>query len=71
MQKECDLQIVYGGGASEIVASLQFAKPVDIVGESEQYSLHDFGDALEGIPAAYAYNSRMYASSEVGMVKAV
>ena len=50
-------KVVWGGGASEIAASLavhEYAKEID---STEQYAVKAFADALEQIPMALAENS--------------
>ena len=62
-------KIVWGGGASEIAASLavhQYAKEID---STEQYAVNAFADALEQIPMALAENSGLNALKVLTQVK--
>ncbi len=52
-----DNRIVWGGGASEIAASIAVSEHADTIKTTEQYAVRAFGDALEQIPMALAENS--------------
>ena len=52
-----DNRIVYGGGASEIAASIAVRKAAENDSTVHQYSMRAFANALEGIPQALAANS--------------
>jgi T-complex protein 1 subunit epsilon len=63
-------RIVWGGGASEIAASLavhNYAKEIDT---TEQYAVRAFADALEQIPMALAENSGLNALKVLTTAKA-
>lgn len=50
-------QVVPGGGASELAASLYIQKKADKIETIDQYPIRGFADALEEIPLCLATNS--------------
>jgi T-complex protein 1 subunit epsilon len=54
-------RIVWGGGASEIAASLAVNNYANKINSTEQYAVRAFADALEQIPMALAENSGLNA----------
>jgi len=54
-------RIVWGGGASEIAASLAVQNYANKIDSTEQYAVRAFADALEQIPMALAENSGLNA----------
>ena len=50
-------KIVWGGGASEIAASLAVHNYANTIDSTEQYAVRAFADALEDIPMALAENA--------------
>lgn len=54
-------RIVWGGGASEIAASLAVQKRAQEIKSTEQYAVKAFADALEQIPMALAENTGLNA----------
>ena len=54
-------RIVWGGGASEIAASLAVHNFANSINNIEQYAVRAFADALEQIPMALAENSGLNA----------
>ena len=62
-------KIVWGGGASEIAASLAVQQYANEIDSTEQYAVKAFGDALEQIPMALAENSGLNALKVLTQVK--
>lgn len=63
-------QVVPGGGASEIAASIAVARAADALPTIEQHSMRAFADALEVIPTALAENSGLDPITAVTEVRA-
>ena len=62
-------KIVWGGGASEIAASLAVQEYANEIDSTEQYAVKAFADALEQIPMALAENSGLNALKVLTQVK--
>eukprot|EP01098_Paradermamoeba_levis_P015422 TRINITY_DN784_c0_g1_i1.p1 TRINITY_DN784_c0_g1~~TRINITY_DN784_c0_g1_i1.p1 ORF type:complete len:549 (-),score=159.19 TRINITY_DN784_c0_g1_i1:110-1537(-) len=62
-------QIIYGGGAAEISASLAVSQHADKVSTVEQYAIRAFADALDAIPMALAENSGLSPIQSLADVK--
>ena len=65
-----DNNIVYGGGAAEIAASLSVEEAADKVSSIEQYAMRAFAEALEAPPLALAENSGFSPIETVAAVRA-
>ena len=62
-------KIVWGGGASQISASIAVHDHASKIDSTEQYAVRAFGDALEQIPMALAENSGLNALKSLSMAK--
>lgn len=62
-------RIVWGGGASEIAASLAVHNFANSIDNTEQYAVRAFADALEQIPMALAENSGLNALKSLTSAK--
>jgi T-complex protein 1 subunit epsilon len=65
-----DNQVVYGGGAAEIAASIAVEAAADKVAGVEAYAYRAFAEALEAVPLALAENSGLPAIESLTEVKA-
>lgn len=63
-------RIVWGGGASEIAASIAVSNYANKIDTTEQYAVRAFADALEQIPMALAENSGLNALKSLSSAKA-
>lgn len=62
-------RIVWGGGASEIAASLAVHQKAQEIDSTEQYAVRAFADALEQIPMALAENTGLNALKVLSQAK--
>jgi T-complex protein 1 subunit epsilon len=65
-----DNRVVYGGGASEISASIAVSQAADKIATVEQYAMRAFADALDSIPLALAENAGLNAVETLSAIKA-
>jgi T-complex protein 1 subunit epsilon len=65
-----DNRIVYGGGASEISASIAVSQAADKIATVEQYAMRAFADALDSIPLALAENAGLSPVETLSAIKA-
>jgi T-complex protein 1 subunit epsilon len=65
-----DNRIVYGGGATEIAASIAVQAAADNIPTVEQYAVRAFADALDAVPTALAENSGLSPIATLTSVKA-
>lgn len=63
-------KIVWGGGASEIAASIAVHNHANKIDTTEQYAVRAFADALEQIPMALAENSGLHALKALSAARA-
>ena len=62
-------KIVWGGGASEIAASMAVQEHANHIDSTEQYAVRAFADALEQIPMALAENTGLNALKSLSKAK--
>jgi T-complex protein 1 subunit epsilon len=65
-----DNRIVYGGGASEISASIAVSQAADKIATVEQYAMRAFADALDSIPLALTENAGLNPVETLSAIKA-